>query len=200
MRSRLEEILAAAATLLEQLEIPFALVGGLAVSVRGEARFTRDVDLAIAVAEDRQAEGIVSAFLQRGYGVQALVEQTEAGRMATIRLLPPGEPEEGVVLDLLFASSGIEPEIVAAAEPIEVFSRLTVPVAAPGHLMATKVLSKSEDRPQDWIDLLGLRKKASPAETARCQEALEQIEERGFARDKNLAEEWARLERRGSSG
>jgi|GEM_PF-4672787 len=35
---------------LEARERPFALVGGLAVSVRGEVRFTRDVDLAREMA------------------------------------------------------------------------------------------------------------------------------------------------------
>lgn len=30
----------------------FAVVGGLAASVHGEARFTRDVDVAVSVADD----------------------------------------------------------------------------------------------------------------------------------------------------
>ena len=33
-----------------------ALVGGLAVSARAEPRFTRDVDLAVAVVSDDEAE------------------------------------------------------------------------------------------------------------------------------------------------
>jgi len=32
--------------------VRFALVGGLAVSIRGEVRFTRDVDVAIDVEDD----------------------------------------------------------------------------------------------------------------------------------------------------
>ena len=39
----------------------FALVGGLAVGVRGEPRMTRDVDLAVAVADDAGAEDVVNA-------------------------------------------------------------------------------------------------------------------------------------------
>jgi hypothetical protein len=30
-----------------RLQVPFALVGGLAVSIRAEVRFTRDVDIAV---------------------------------------------------------------------------------------------------------------------------------------------------------
>ena len=44
-----------------------ALVGGLAVSTRTEPRFTRDVDLAIAVGGDRDAERVASALTSRGY-------------------------------------------------------------------------------------------------------------------------------------
>ena len=50
-----------------------------------------------------------------GYRVAALVEEEATRRLATIRLIPPGERERGVVVDLLFASSGIEPEIDAGA-------------------------------------------------------------------------------------
>ena len=35
---------------------PFALVGGLAVSARTKPRFTRDADIAVAVASDTEAE------------------------------------------------------------------------------------------------------------------------------------------------
>lgn len=43
-----DEALVAVAARLRHHRIPFALVGGLAVSIRGEVRFTRDVDLAVA--------------------------------------------------------------------------------------------------------------------------------------------------------
>jgi hypothetical protein len=36
----------------------FALVGGLAVSVRAEVRFTRDVDIVVLVADDTEAESL----------------------------------------------------------------------------------------------------------------------------------------------
>lgn len=60
------EALAAAAQALRQRQERFALVGGLAVSIHGEVRFTRDVDLAVAVANDEAAEQLV-------YGIEAEV-------------------------------------------------------------------------------------------------------------------------------
>jgi len=46
----------------------------------------------------------------------------------------------GIIVDLLFASSGIEPEITAAAEVLTVARGLRMPVARTGHLIALKLL------------------------------------------------------------
>jgi hypothetical protein len=103
----------------------YALVGGLAVSTRTEPRFTRD--LAVAVTKDSEAEALVGFLKARDYRVNTLVEQEAVARLATVRLIPSGEPT--VIVDLLFASSGIEPEIVAAAEPLEIIEGVRVRVA-----------------------------------------------------------------------
>lgn len=57
-----------------------ALVGGLAVSVRTEPRFTRDVDLAVAVGSDEEAERIVAACYGRGKDLVGEVERLLARR------------------------------------------------------------------------------------------------------------------------
>jgi nucleotidyltransferase AbiEii toxin of type IV toxin-antitoxin system len=190
---RLEQVFRQAVADLAEIKARWALVGGLAVSVLAEPRFTRDLDLALAVAGDRQAEAVASSLLGRGYRLQATVEQTAAGRLATVRLLPPGEQEEGVVLDLLFASSGIEPEIIEAAEVLEVWPGLRAPVIRLGHLVALKLLSRSGARPQDQADLVALLARAEPQEIRRAQEALSLIAERGFHRGKNLEAEFEQL-------
>jgi hypothetical protein len=92
----------------------FALIGGLAVSVRTEPRFTRDADIAVAVSDDTEAEALVRALQGGGYVVSSTVEQQAAARLAAVRLAPP-DGSSGPVLDLLFASSGIEREVVASA-------------------------------------------------------------------------------------
>ena len=48
-----------------QAGVPFAVVGGLAVSVRTEPRFTRDADLAVALATDAEAESLIHALRAR---------------------------------------------------------------------------------------------------------------------------------------
>ncbi len=104
--------------LLDQLGRRAALVGGLAVSVRTHPRFTRDLELAVAVVDDHDAEALARALTANGFQIEPLIEQTDVGRIATVRLRPPDFERHGVIVDLLLASSGIEPEVVAAAEPL----------------------------------------------------------------------------------
>lgn len=168
----------------------WALIGGLAVSARAEPRTTRDVDLAVAVAEDREAESLIFRLQSLGYKVVAVLEQEATGRLATVRLRPPGEGEGGVLVDLLFASSGIEPEIVRAAEDLDVLPDLRMPVASLGHLMALKVLARDDRlRPQDFDDLTALLKEAEPSDLAVAKTALHLIAERGYHRGRQLLEE-----------
>jgi len=185
--SRLERALGQAARTLDALGAGWALVGGLAVSVRTEPRFTRDIDIAVSVADDAEAEALVRDHRTRGHEVVALVEREGTDRLATARLVPPGEDETGVVLDLLFASSGVEPEIVAAADRIAVIAGLDLPVAQTGHLIATKLLAEDEGRPADRADLAALIAVAGPAELDRARTAVRLISDRGFDRGRDLA-------------
>ena len=175
---------------LQNLGRSWALIGGLAVSARAEPRTTRDVDLAVAVAEDREAESLIFRLQSLGYKVVAVLEQEATGRLATVRLRPPGEGEGGVLVDLLFASSGIEPEIVRAAEDLDILPDLRMPVASLGHLMALKVLARDDRlRPQDLDDLTALLREAEPSDLAVARTALQLIAERGYHRGRQLLEE-----------
>ena len=165
-------------------------MGGLAVSARTEPRFTRDVDVAVAVPGDPEAEALVRSLSGSGYLVLAQVEQEDTRRLAQVRLVPPGGAPEAFVLDLLFASSGIEPEIVAAADVIEVLEGFRVPVASTGHLLALKVLSFDDrSRPQDRADIRALLRTAEASDVETCRRALGLIGTRGFARGRKLLED-----------
>ncbi len=52
---------------LQELGVGAALIGGIAVSARAEPRFTRDVDLAVAVSGDAEAERLLFLLRGRGY-------------------------------------------------------------------------------------------------------------------------------------
>lgn len=124
--------------------VSFALVGGLAVSARTEPRFTRDADVAVALPGDAEAEALIHRLRAGGYGIEAIVEQEATGRLATARLTL-SDITHAPVVDLLFASSGIEPEVVAEAEPINL-PKLRLGVARTGHLIALKILSRDDSR------------------------------------------------------
>ncbi|MGI8758065.1 MAG: nucleotidyl transferase AbiEii/AbiGii toxin family protein [Acidimicrobiales bacterium] len=184
----LEVLLRHAAEDLERLGTRWALVGGLAVSARTEARFTRDLDLAVSIDDNDGAEQVVRSLVAAGYRVLATVEQEAMGRLATVRLGPPGSASDDPLLDLLFASSGIEPEIVTGAECLAIVPDVAGPVARVGHLIAVKLLSCDEQRrPQDLVDLRALRAVADPLERELARAAVRLITGRGFARGRDLA-------------
>jgi hypothetical protein len=78
----------------------WALVGGFAVSARAEPRFTRDIDAAVAVADDADGEGLVRLMLAHRYRLLASVEQDETGRLADrdLRGSPAPAPRPRVVM------------------------------------------------------------------------------------------------------
>ena len=163
----------------------WALVGGFAVSTRVEPRFTRDIDLAVMVDNDDDAEALVRSLIVDGYTVFSSVEH-DSGRLATVRMTRTFSGID-VVVDLLFASSGIEAEVARAAEVLEIMTGLTLPVATIGHLIALKVLARDDTtRPQDVADLRALIAAAGPADLAVAQESVILIEERGFNRGRDL--------------
>lgn len=88
--NRLESVLRQAARDLTDLARRWALVGALAVSARAEPRFTRDIDLAIAVSGDEDAESLVRSLQNRRYRVVAIVEQEATRGLATARFVPAG--------------------------------------------------------------------------------------------------------------
>ncbi len=153
------------------------------MSVRAEPRTTRDVDFVVKVRDDEDAERLVADLAARGYGIVTAIEQSAVGRLATVRL----QAASGAVVDLLFASSGVEPEIVERAEVLQVLRdvRLAVPIA--GHLIAMKVLSRDDrERPQDRVDLGALLKRATAEDLADARDALCLISKRGFNRGIDL--------------
>ena len=174
---------------LTDARVSFALVGGLAVSARTEPRFTRDADLAVALAGDAEAEALIHRLRSCDYDIESVVEQEAVGRLATVRLTR-SSPRHAPVVDLLFASSGIEPEIVAEAEPTELLAALTIGVARTGHLIALKVLSRDDvRRPQDLVDLRALLRVASSSELSRARQSLALIAARGYHRGRHLLSE-----------
>ena len=184
MRSRVEQIARLFAAI-ESFDVRAALVGGLAVSVRARERFTRDVDVAVAVDSDDEAGQLAFAMQGEGYRLTQVLEHRASGRLATLRFVTPGQSSDEPDIDVLCASSGIEAETVEAATYVELVEKLAVPVARTAHLLAMKVLSASERRPQDVWDIQALLNAAQRADLDAALYLVDLIQERGFGRDDN---------------
>src|SRR5450756_121173 len=119
MATPVESALRRAVADLNTLKAQWALIGGLAISVRSVPRFTKDLDFAVAVAGASEAAVVAHRLAGRGYRPVELLEQEYVTRMSGVRLDRGGSD---VVVDLLFASSGIEGEVVAGATRLEAVS------------------------------------------------------------------------------
>jgi predicted nucleotidyltransferase len=154
------------------------------VGTRAEPRTTRDIDVAVAVADDRAAEALAAALGAAGYRIGAILEHDALCRLATVRLT---SPVASVLVDLLFSSSGIEGAIAIAAERLEIVPGLRIPVARTGHLIALKLLARDDRRrPQDHDDLRALRSGADESDWSLAAEAAVAIERAGASRGRDL--------------
>jgi hypothetical protein len=191
--TRLEKALVRLIADLQAGGFRWALVGGFAVTVRSEPRSTRDIDIALAVSSEEEASAAALYLRLRGYRdhPEGAVIEHKDGRLATIRFIaPPVDGGRGSAVDLLITSSGVEQEVVAAADLIEIIPRVVVPVARTGHLIALKVLA---GRPKDLIDIHSLLRDIDPAELQSARDTLAVIEQRGFNREKTLLAELERI-------
>lgn len=179
----LEEALRQVVVDLRDLGWSWALVGGLAVGARAEPRPTADIDIAVAVPDDATAKAQVGDLLAAGYRSRESIVHDQTGRLATVRLLSPVAGEDAAA-DLFFASSGVEAEVVGAAEPMEVRPGLTIPVARIGHLIAVKLCWRPTAKRDRDLRTLIERSGAEDLEDARHLIVL--ITERGYHRGRDL--------------
>jgi len=171
----------------QELELAYALVGAFAVGVRARPRATKDIDFAVAVDSDKEAETIVFGFQNLGYKIVAVFEHSVSKCLTTVRLLLPGSKGNQPDLDLMFAISGIEKEVVANATSVEIVPTVKVPVATTGHLIALKILSCDDElRPNDRSDLLALFHEAISADINIARSALDLMQQRGYGNKKDL--------------
>ncbi len=148
MNDPLHRTLADAVRFLEGEGRAHAVVGGIAVSVRGQPRATTDVDLVIAADVDRALELLRgldgSPFLPLFEGADEVVEQSF--------ILPMRHVATGIRVDLAIGLSGFEQQVIARAETIRVGDQV-ISVATAEDLLLMKLLAA---RPQDEQDVRGI--------------------------------------------
>lgn len=130
---------------LQDQRLDFALIGGLATTVRGEPRSTMDVDLVVGCDVPRCLELIrrleESKFRPLFAGVQEVVE--------TAFILPLVHRQTSVKVDLALGLTGFEQNAIRRATQVD-FEGCSVPVVSAEDLVLMKALA---GRPRDTEDV-----------------------------------------------
>jgi hypothetical protein len=133
---------------LRRHDVPFAVIGGIAVAIRGEPRFTADIDVVLGIERDSATELLRSvarsAFEPLFPGVEDVVREAF--------LLPLRHRRTLVKVDLAVGATGFERQVIRRA-PAESIGDLTVPVATAEDLLLMKTLA---GRARDADDARGI--------------------------------------------
>jgi len=170
MNSLLQESLTDVCGLLSQRHIRFALVGGIAASLRGRLRATEDVDLVLLT----DVEGALELANSLGATpFQPLFPEFEKVVRSAYILALEHQPT-GVPIDLAIGASGFEQQIVNRAQFVTI-ANTKVHVATAEDLILMKILA---GRPQDDQDIAGMiAVQGSSIDWAYCESVAYQLAE-----------------------
>ena len=148
-----------------------------------------DAGIAAWSAEDGRVIAFHVMRERPNEAVSAVIEQEAVNRLATVRLDAPHDVDTAAVVDLLFASSGIEPELAHDADLLEVLPGVTLPVACVAHLIVLKLLARALARPQGEVDLVVLLDAADEEDLRIARRLAQLVVERGYHRGRDLVAE-----------
>ena len=144
-----------------------AVIGGVAVSIRAHARFTRDLDALVVVQDAKWPEFAGRAekfgFTGRVPDVLEFASQT--------RMLLLQHESSGVPLDVSLGALGFEEELIGRATIVKL-GRLKVPIAAAEDLIILKAVAQ---RPIDLADIDSLLQAQPRLDLVRIRKTLGQF-------------------------
>ncbi len=148
MNDAIHKTLTDVSDFLRAAEVPFAVIGGIATVVRGEPRFTADVDIVAGVDVDRclQLLDVLedTPFCPLFADVAAVVEKAF--------LLPLRHRQTKVKVDLAVGITGFERQAIGRATKVEL-AGCSIPVVSAEDLILMKSLAA---RPRDTDDVSGI--------------------------------------------
>ena len=111
-----ESILAKVSRALEQGGIPYMVIGGQAVLIHGEPRFTRDIDITLGIDTDK-AESVLRIARQL-----SLTPRKDATKDFVNRnsLLSVEDLETRIVVDFIFSFLPYERQAIQRAVPVDI--------------------------------------------------------------------------------
>lgn len=148
MSDEFDKTLQDLAALLETERVPYAVIGGIAAAVRGEPRFTADVDVVIGVELDRATELI--AALETAPFQPLFPGVAEVLKAAFI--LPVRHRATQIRVDMAVGLTGFEQQVIRRASGVVLAGR-SIPVATAEDLILLKLIA---GRPRDTDDITGI--------------------------------------------
>ena len=143
----LTRALAALSDWLTAAGVPYAVIGGIAVSLQASPRYTQDIHAVVWVDDAGWAALLAAAA---DFGIRPRIDDA-LGFAARSRLLLLSH-DNGVPLDVSCGALPFEHDLVQAAAVLDV-GGVTVRVARPEHLLVLKAVA---DRPRDHADIESL--------------------------------------------
>lgn len=166
--TRQEEALVGLSRRLEELRIPYMVIGGLANAVWGEPRSTLDIDATIAA--DTSETLRITAGLEPEF--KTLVSEPESFVHET-RVLPL-QSRSGVRVDLIFGLLPFEREAVERSRLVK-FAQTEIRFCTPEDLILLKIIST---RDQDRADVQGIiRRRFSELDLDYLEPRIEELSE-----------------------
>ncbi len=127
---------------LEEQKIPYFVLGGLAVGVMGEPRFTRDIDLDIFLNTDETGL-LLKRLKQAGFTFKAKEAMVTATQFGTFRIF-----YKTVQIDMIMASTDLEKEALKRKKRVSFFNQKTSFPSAEDLIL----LKLIPGRPKDLLD------------------------------------------------
>lgn len=140
-----QALLARIAAELRRTGIPYMVIGGQAVLLHGEPRFTKDIHITLGVDTTLLPQILESATNLR---FTPLVKDTREFVQSTM-VLPLQDPATGIRVDLVFSTSAFEQEAIRRARKVEMGGEL-VAYASLEDVVVHKIVA---GRPRDLEDV-----------------------------------------------
>lgn len=177
-----QALLAQLSKALDQHQIPYMVIGGQAVLVYGEPRFTRDIDITLGAGIDR-LEDVLKLVDSIHWKV---LTPTPAEFVQRTMVLPCQDPSSGVRLDLVFSFSPYERQAMDRVRKIKILDQ-EVRFASPEDLIIHKMVA---GRPRDLEDVRVVQIKNPQMDRVYIEKWLKDFE---ATLDRPLIETWKKL-------
>ncbi|MGB9870680.1 MAG: nucleotidyltransferase [Anaerolineae bacterium] len=167
----MENLIEAVVSLQERLQragIPSVVVGGLALSVWGEPRATRDVDVRVLLGRD-EAHRLLSALADE-YALLADEPLETLRKMGFLFV----QDRTGVRLDLLLADTDFDRKVVERARPVEIAPGKVILVCSAEDLLIYKWISTHPRDDENAASIV--HRQGDALDDAYIQHWLEQLE------------------------